>query len=360
MDFIITALDRSTFKRCRRQWDFGSPHRRDLEPRDPADLTLESAIKDALAIYYYPGTWDWPRQIVLPLVYKGFERAVQTAHPSTRAALTAAGKPVLQQYIKWAATLDDFAPIRIDHDVDGLVADPVVPDRGLVTHDGLRILYAGRVDLLAVDATDTYWVVRHQVVRQWQDLESLVLDEEAVAGCWAWEQAYLGMEIAGTIHNEIRTEVYEQDDQSPDTDALEPPQVAQHEASGGGRSIPQHRRLYARGLPTSGASRVEQRTAGSLRRTLIRRSRAEIADAGRLIGEEALAMSADRLAAYPTPGAHCQDCAFATPCLALAACVDPTPALAGFRRRPAAPPKPRLGQSTWGFGRGAAPPDFQS
>ncbi|WP_163566663.1 hypothetical protein [Fodinicola feengrottensis] len=260
MDFVVTATDRAAFKRCRRQWDFGSAHRRDLEPADPAQVSLQNAIKDALAVYYYPGTWDWPRQIVLPLVYKGFERSMGEAPGS------ATGTDILRQYIKWAPTLDDFAPIKIDHDVDGMVADPSVPNRGLLTADGRRVSYAGRVDLLAVDATDIYWVVRHQVVPDWQDLEALVLDEEAVAGCWAWEQAYLGMEIAGTIHNEIRTAVSEQQRESPEIDALEPPRVAQHEPSGGGRSIPQHRRLYARGLPTSGASRVDQRTAGPLRR----------------------------------------------------------------------------------------------
>ena len=35
-------------------------------------------------------------------------------------------------------------------------------------------------------------------------VEELVFDEEATAACWAWEQDYIGMEIAGTIHNEIR------------------------------------------------------------------------------------------------------------------------------------------------------------
>ena len=33
-----------------------------------------------------------------------------------------------------------------------------------------------------------------------------MLDEEAAAACWAWEQDYIGMEIAGTIHNEIRVD----------------------------------------------------------------------------------------------------------------------------------------------------------
>jgi hypothetical protein len=64
---------------------------------------------------------------------------------------------------------------------------------------------------------------------------------------------------------------------------------------------------------------------------------------------------------YPNPAAHCSACEFAAPCLALFAGADPEPELAArFRRRPvSAEPKPRLGQATWGFGRGAAPPRWQ-
>src|SRR6478672_9958686 len=48
------------------------------------------------------------------------------------------------------------------------------------------------------------WVVRHQMVDDWQDPDTLVRDEEAIAACWAWEQDYMGMELVGTIHNEVR------------------------------------------------------------------------------------------------------------------------------------------------------------
>jgi hypothetical protein len=127
------------------------------------------------------------------------------------------------------------------------------------------VLYTTRVDLLAIDAADTYWVVRHQVVPEWQQLDALPLDEVAVAACRAWEQSYLGMEITRTIHNEILS--------APGTESPPPTarfargSVAQNEPSGGGRSVPQHRRLYTRpGRVTVGGG-VEQRAAGPLRRT---------------------------------------------------------------------------------------------
>ncbi len=106
--------------------------------------------------------------------------------------------------------------------------------------------YACRVDLLAVDAADEYWVVRHQIVDDWRPLAELLFDEEATAACWAWEQDYIGMEIAGTIHNEVRLDASLEVPAGESATAGGAKPVAQHEASGGGRSIPQHVRFAAR------------------------------------------------------------------------------------------------------------------
>ncbi|HZA08665.1 hypothetical protein [Mycobacterium sp.] len=358
MDYRITPDDRARFKRCRRQWDFASPHRRDLEPAEIPAAAMSASLKDALAVYYYPGTWDWQHGLKQSLVHKALERSLGEA-AGTDALET--GRALVDCYDAWASTVDDFAPVKINHDVDGLVPDPRDPERGLSTPNGFAVIYTCRVDLVAVDSADEYWVVRHQVVDDWQRLESLIRDEEAVAACWAWERDYMSMEIAGTIHNEVRV-----------NGPLEVPSgahpattvhaVAQNEPSGGGRSIPQHRRASAISPPAGpGASvdSIEQRVAGVLRRTRIRRGRDEIAAVGAVLSAEAVDMI-DAPAVYPTPAAHCSSCEFSSPCLALFQGADPEPLLSThFRRRPAAArPEPRLGQSTWGFGRGAAPPPW--
>src|SRR6202008_4935907 len=140
-------------------------------------------------------------------------------------------------------------------DVAGLVPDPRDTDRGLTTPDGSAVIYTCRIDLLAVDAADEFWVVRHQVRDEFQESYALIGDEAAVAACWAWEQEYPGMEISGTIHNQGRL-----------SGPLEPPaaeetrkraRVRQSEPSGGGRSIPQHRRLSARTSRSEGTGQVE-------------------------------------------------------------------------------------------------------
>jgi hypothetical protein len=356
VDYRISADERARFKRCRRQWDFTSPHRRDLEPVDAADSPLPAALMDAFAVYYYPGTWDWPHDLKQSLVHKAFQRSLGDAGARGQLAI---GEALLDCYDAWAITVDDFAPVKINYDLDALVPDPRDPERGLTTPAGSPVKYTCQVDMLAVDNTDEYWVVCHRIVEDWQDAETFCRDGAAVAACWAWEQDYLGMAIAGTIHNEVRISGPLKLPSGEDTARGLPRVVAQHEPSGGGRLIPQHERVQARASRVAGASRTEQRTAGVLRRTRIRRSRDEIAAVARLIATEAVDMTSDP-AIYPTFAAHCGDCEFTAPCLVMLQGTDPSPVLAAdFRQRPAeTKPKPRLGQSTWGFGRGAAPPDW--
>ena len=355
VDYRITPEDRTRFKRCRRQWDFASPYRGDLESaQEHESSTLAVAFTDALAVYYYPGTWDWQHELKQSLVHKAMWRSLENPSDGEFERATT----LIDLYDAWAMTIDDFAPVKIQHDVTALVRDPSDPEKGLLTPNNAGVTYACRVDLLAVDAADEYWVMRHQIVDDWRSVDELLLDEEAIAACWAWEQDYIGMEIAGTIHNEIRLDgtLGPPVDQTAQIDHART--VAQHEPSGGGRSIPQHVRTAARGSRLAGG-RVEQGTAGMLRRTRIRRSRDEIAAIGRQVAAEAIEMTGAPTI-YPSPGPHCLECEFRSPCLRLFEGADPGPLLAfHFRRRPAQPEyKPRLGQATWGFGRGAAPPDW--
>ena len=92
---------------------------------------------------------------------------------------------LMDDYDEWASGVDDFAPVKIDHDVSALVCDPADPERGLVTADGAAVTYTCRIDLLAVDAADEYWVVCHRLGEDWRQLEENVLDEQATAACWA-------------------------------------------------------------------------------------------------------------------------------------------------------------------------------
>jgi hypothetical protein len=363
VDYRVSAQERAAFKRCRRQWDFGSAHRQNLQAVDPPPVDLNQAVRDALAVYYYPGMWDWDSHIVLPLVRKAFMRTMAATAPSPqRTADVDLGTDLLERYFAWAPSVDDFGPLKIETDVEALVPDIRAPDSGLLTEAGRRVLYTERIALLAVDAADEYWVVTHQVVPEWQDVESMQLDEALVAACWAWEETYLGMEIAGTIHNEILRAAPETLSPVPTETRTGRPGRGGHdqnEPSGGGRSTPQLQRPERLGSRLPSGGRVEQETAGILRRTRIRRSRAEIETTRLQIGAEVLEMLDRDLRLYPTPAAeHCPQCVFVAPCLTMIEGADPTLDLASrFREGPAvATYEPRLGAGGGGGRIIAMPP----
>ncbi|MGO8862812.1 MAG: hypothetical protein ACLQRH_18910 [Acidimicrobiales bacterium] len=372
----LTPKERHLFKQCRRAWDLQAGGRRNLEPivsSEPFDV--DRCVRDALAVYYYPGMWDWTRSVVIPLVGEALERAMAREAERLGPELprgfdvrAGAARRLLEHYVEWAPTVERLAPVLVEVDFSADLPDPAGADSVLRTARGQHVRYQGRLDLLGVDEHDAYWITRHRVVREWTPLDALARDEEAVAACWAWEQYYIGMEVTGTIHDEMRLPtgalLVGDADRPPVGEApRERGGVPQHEASGGGRSIPQHRRLYARSTEPADPARVVHDTAALFRRTWIRRSRSEIIRAGRQLAAEAREIFSPEVVVYPSPSVSaCRRCPFAAPCMALYegrgaeadAILD-----SSYRSRPRVQSEEgRLGGATWSTGRGAAPPRF--
>jgi len=400
MPFVVTAADRASFLRCRRQWDFGAGTRQNLERlRPPATPDLDRALRDALAVYYYPGMWDWDRGVRLPLAVQGLDRALDRqrqrygrngAEARRWQEQLDAGRDLLQRYFAWAPTVDRFAPVLTETDYEVTVLDPARPSAGLVTARGEPVRYRGRIDLMAVDDRDAYWIVRHRLVDgDWPATGQLAADEEALAACWAWEQFYIGMAIAGTIWNELRLPSAPSAPPRPGATgtvaasrragrarqaaarlwpwprprtAGAPPAVRQHEPSGGGRSIPQHRRMYAVARQPGRLEAVEQHASDVFRRTWLRRSPDDVAHAGARLAADTAEMMRPGLDVGPSPSEeHCPSCPFRDPCAAMFAGSDPGLVLmSGYRSRPADTlEEGRLGGGAWSTGRGAAPPRFR-
>jgi hypothetical protein len=321
MPVTVTEAERTSFLRCGRQWDVAAGirqnMRQNLEPANPpAAPDLDRAIRDALAVYYFPGMWDWDNGVRLPLVGQELDRTLEgEARDEARA--------LLERYIRWAPSVDRFAPALVETDFEATVLDP--DGAAVVTAGGEPIRYRGRIDLMAVDRHDAYWIVRHRLVDEdWPATEELIKDEEALAACWAWEQFYLGMAVTGTIYNELsrtpgRSRPWHRLGAVRRT-------VRQHEPSGGGRSIPQHRRMYARAREPARVKLVEQRTGPGFRRTWLRRTPGDVAAAGLRLGADVAEMARSD----------------------------------GFWPRPADNQEEgRLGGRSWATGRGAAPPKFR-
>jgi hypothetical protein len=339
---------------------------------------LDRAIHDALAIWYFPGMWEWPRDIVLPLAMQGFEkamtkqRAAYAKHgelaPDQESAWESAlerGGDLLARYFAWAPAADAFSPVRVEADFDANVPDPQAPGLDLVGPRG-PIHYQGRIDALVVDAFDAYWIMDHRVVDgRWEDPQQLLLDERGIGACWAWEIFYYGMKIAGTVYNELRLDMPGPEDPAvpgPAAAAEEPPASSPAPAAGAPGVLPGLRRMYltAAHVPEE---RMAVSGAGGFRRTRITRRRSELAACGVQVAAEALDMTSTGLAVYPNPAEeHCGPCAYREPCLALTSGLDPSAILAArYRNRgPEEVEEGRLGGVTWSMNRGARPPRFGS
>jgi hypothetical protein len=413
--YAVRPWDRTWYRTCRRAWDFGSRQRRNLEPAHPPfSVDLDRALRDALAVYYFPGMWEWDRSVVLPLTRQALDRSMRKqrdAHPGLTEEQSArweeeleTGRQLLEHYLEWAPAVDRFWPVRVETDFDVQVPDWRSPGEDLVVPEGgAAIRYQGRVDLLVVDEHDAYWVVRHRLARDgFCDPYLLVLDDELLAAAWAWEIFYLGMRVAGTIHNELRLGVTPPDPAEPVCRPRASHAFARARAAGrpgvgdvpeepgargvpeepgargvpeepGARGVPEeaeehpppapanpvagHRRMYVRAERTPTDVVVEE-GGDMFRRTRIPRSAAELEGLGRNLGQEALEMASPHLIPYPTPGGHCTDCVYRPPCLALQEGNDAGIILtADYQVRPdEVPEEGRLGAVTWSMNRGAAPP----
>lgn len=348
MVYVLTAADREAFTRCRRAWDLGARARRGLEPAaPPAGFDLARALRDALAVYYFPGMWDWERAIVQPLA----DRALERSYAAERAAfeggpgaggagpgrdggsreedggareddggareddggrawdgLLRTGRDLVERYGGWAPGVDRFTPLRVETDFEATVPDPARPGHDLPGPDGSGVRYRGRVDVLVADDDGRHWVVAHRVSQAaFAGRELLRLDEDGLSSCWGWQRCYLDAPISGTLYNEVRIV----------------------------------------GDP-------------HFRRTAVPRSRVELDRFEERLAGLAQEMTSPALQVYPSPTAdHCRACSFRAPCLAMNDGSDVAGALAAYRPLPPDElVEGRLGGTSWSMGRGAAPPRF--
>ncbi len=309
--YQITVADRALFKQCRRAWDLGAHARRALEPVVPArPPALVEAVVAALAVYYFPGMWQWPRTIVVPLVHQALDRAIDDGY-GAGASDRRAGHDLIDDYASWAPAQDTFIPFEVAADIEVNIPDPVLSDRCLANATGDLVRFVTRLDALVFGDDHRPWLLCHRVTFDpFGDPALLALDEAALADCWAWREYSLDARVAGVVFNEVRL--------------------------GGGPNF---------------------------RRSRVPLSSTEFSLVGRQLALEAFDMLDAGLALYPNPTPHnCGRCLFRAPCRVIQEGADPEPLLStGYRRRPARPlEEGRLGGRTWSMSRGARPPEFGS
>ncbi|MGH8903692.1 MAG: hypothetical protein ACRDYA_18975 [Egibacteraceae bacterium] len=339
---MIRPWERGLFKRCRRAWDLGARERQNYELIKPTRVfDFDEAIHDALDVYYFPGMWDWGRQIVRPLAVEGFLKSMrrQRAAYAQHCELSPAqerewdehvdlGRQMLERYFVWALEADRFDPVQVAAQFDVAVPDPRNPDDpedGLVTPSGQGIRYRARIDLVVMDEHELYWLVEHRVVSSpWDDLDQLLIDEQSLSRAWSWEFGFLA-KIEGTIHNELRMDV--------PSDHTAPPDAMNVQVLQGPSGL------------------IKQQENEFFRRTQIPRSEFEFEQHRVHAALEMLDMVDPQLRLYPNPSReNCPSCVYRQPCMAMSFGSDERPILeTSYRKRTSEDFEPgRLG-SVWGF-----------
>ncbi len=232
--YVLRPREMAEFRRCRRAWDLGARIRQNyVRAVLPRRFDFDKAIRDALAVYYFPAMDDWDRAIVRPLALKGFRRSLEQDRGNYEelAELTDEqerdfeealdlGEDLLNRYFTWAAPLDTFASIFSDQEYWAPIPDLANPGSDQVDAQGHELRLLGRVDQLFSDHNDEYWIADHRIVRNaWTDDEQLLLDVDGLTAVWATEQTYPQLRIAGTVYNELRLDTVPGDAPSPSPSA---------------------------------------------------------------------------------------------------------------------------------------------
>jgi len=127
LNYVVRPRESRLFRQCRRAWDFDARERQDLELTEPAQVfDFGEAIHDALDVYYFPGMWEWNREIVRPLAVAGFEKSMRRQRAAYAHARDLSveqlddwehhmelGAGLLLRYFEWATDIDRFTPIQV-------------------------------------------------------------------------------------------------------------------------------------------------------------------------------------------------------------------------------------------------------
>lgn len=244
----IHTSERKSFRSCRRRWDWH--FRESLYPLTTAKpLEFGVAYHVGMETYYNPETWDWDNEIKENLAIKAFvdsceeqrEKALQQniffdpeieKDYNERVEL---GKGMMKYYFSKVAPKEDIGwkPVKVEVAFMLPIPNPETGEEiiwcrcnlcyekvdkyyesigeGLAWRaskiekdwKGLPVVYAGRIDMLAVDKHGNYWIFDWKTARSVsEDTEFLYLDDQV--GSYPWALKKLGLNIIGFVYHEQR------------------------------------------------------------------------------------------------------------------------------------------------------------
>lgn len=364
----IHTSGRRSFRACRRRWDW--LFRQAYYPKTTAKpLEFGVAYHEAMEVFYNPDTWTWDVEIRAQLAIKTF---VDKCNEQYHAALADTGNYEFEEdvetdykervelgrgmlayyFAEVSPKLDvGWKPVKVEVGFFVLIPNPETRERviwckcddcylkmekyydsqsliiewqsGRIDKDwqGLPVVYAGRLDMLAEDMNGNYWIFDWKTARsvtESGDDSFLYLDDQV--GSYVWALRKVGFPIMGFVYHEQR-KGYPQ-----------PPKENKARRLGCLFSVAKNQDVdYETYLETIRSKDLEAYESGSYDvmlkylqeegtkyygRHQIAKSANEIMSIEEAIGQEALDMIDPGLRIYPSPGRFgCNYCAFRQPCM---------------------------------------------
>ena len=368
----VHTSERKSFRACRRRWHW--IFRENYYPKLTAKpLEFGSAFHKAMETYYDPRTWDEDRSIIgaeaildfinmceaqkMKAIENRSDTYLSMDEEEDYAERVELGKGMLKYYFGSVAPMIDknWIPIGVEQSFAVAIKHPITGAEAiwcacntcwdkfvaagledtLEQHrsdwKGLPVAYEGRMDMLAQDKNNFYWIFDWKTARSISErYEFLYLDDQI--GSYVWAISKLGLDVKGFVYHEQRK------------DFPKPPKRNAAPRLGRAFSVSKSEPVdYDSYLATVQAEDTDAYEAGLYDEFLaylindgvvfwarhqIAKSTAELEEIERNIGLEVLDMLHKDLLIYPSPGRFgCDFCAFQTPCQEMNAKSDYTYAL---------------------------------
>ena len=361
----IHTSERKSFRGCRRRWNW--IFRENYYPFMTAKpLEFGVAYHEAMEVFYDPRTWEWPRDVVTATAIEAFK---DKCAKQRQKALDFQGRTylddeveqdynervelgigMLQYYCSQVAPREDvgWRPVRVEvefmvdvpHPETGkpiwckcdvcwkkFMASTLAPTLTEVdmevwrafTWQGLPVVYAGRLDVLAQDEYGDLWIIDWKTARSIPEkYQFLYLDDQV--GSYPWALRRLGLNVRGFIYHAQRKGFPQAPkknkvrrlgcifsvNKSQDVDYATYLKTVQEEDT----------LAYDSGHYDEMLNFLKEEGIVYFARHQIHKTDDELEEIERNIGLEALDMIDPGIRIYPSPGRFgCDFCAFQTPCI---------------------------------------------
>lgn len=199
---IVRTSDRTSFKRCRRQWGWSSGLKANLEPTIKASpLWLGSAVHYCLEDFHGYNVYKSPT-IALKAYYQAHKKS-RLSFPDDIKEDLELGYGMMNHYVAWLKgrrKLKTYVYKGVPQ-VEVMFHIPVpIPDMWKHLYKPGEVIYQGEIDRIIIDEDGQLWIVEYKTARQFEH-GHFQTDPQVTVYCWAANTLY-PKPIAGVVYQQ--------------------------------------------------------------------------------------------------------------------------------------------------------------